>query len=109
MWTGETTIAEYNRKVFEEPRIVQEYADKAEITQAEMAIFEQFRVSYEGKRVLDIGVGGGRTTPWLAPSSEAYTGIDYSCSMVKHCRQRFPQYCFEHADARDLSRFESGQ
>src|SRR3954462_6564324 len=29
--------------------------------------------------------------------------------MVKHCRQRFLQYCFEHADARDLSHFESGQ
>jgi SAM-dependent methyltransferase len=109
MRADKNTIAEHNLRNFEKPQIVQGYVDKTDITQAEIDIFEQFRASYEGKRVLDVGVGGGRTTPWLAPSSKIYIGIDYSYSMVKRCRERFPKYCFEHADARDLSRFEPGQ
>jgi SAM-dependent methyltransferase len=55
--------------------------------------------------VLDIGVGGGRTVPLLAPASDDYVAIDYLAEMVSLTRRRFPQARVEHVDARDLSCF----
>ena len=102
---GASLIAEHNRQIFEHPKIVRYYAESSILTPAETRIFSRHAASYIGKRVLDLGVGGGRTTARLATSSNLYVGIDYSTAMVDRCRQRFPQYRFEHGDARDLSRF----
>ena len=101
-------ITEYNRRMFEQPKVVCPYALAADLTPAELMIFEQYHDSHVGKRVLDIGVGGGRTTGWLASAASLYIGIDYSLTMIELCRSRFPEYQFEHGDARDLSRFKAG-
>jgi SAM-dependent methyltransferase len=58
------------------------------------------------KRILDIGVGGGRTVGLLALLSDHYVGIDYSSSMVSICQSRYPGRDFRFIDARDLSVFE---
>ena len=58
------------------------------------------------RKVLDMGVGPGRTTAYLSRLASGYVGIDYSSSMVEHCVQRFPTTRLELGDARDLSRFE---
>lgn len=100
-------IAEYNRRIFERPEIVHYYAHYDEFTPAEDEILCRYKDSYEGKHILDVGVGGGRTTHRLATSSASYVGIDYSSAMITRCRQRFPIYRFEHGDARDLSCFEN--
>jgi SAM-dependent methyltransferase len=52
-----------------------------------------------------LGVGGGRTTPYLANRASRYVGLDYSSSMVKACRAKFPGFEFVVADAADLSAF----
>jgi SAM-dependent methyltransferase len=56
-----------------------------------------------GRDILDIGVGGGRTTFFLAPTARRYLGVDYSEAMVAACRAKYPDYEFAHADATDLS------
>ncbi len=61
-----------------------------------------------GLRVLDLGVGTGRTYPALSERSATYIGVDYSEEMVKAARQRFPDGCFVVGDAVDLSEFETG-
>jgi SAM-dependent methyltransferase len=101
-------IAEFNQRMFQQPTVVCPYARAADLTPAERMIFEQYRDSHLNKRVLDIGVGGGRTTGWLASTASSYIGIDYSLPMIELCRGRFPEYQFEHGDARDLSRFKAG-
>ena len=58
------------------------------------------------RKVLDMGVGPGRTTAYLSRLTPGYVGIDYSPSMVEHCVRRFPATRLELGDARDLSRFE---
>ena len=40
--------------------------------------------------VLDIGVGGGRTTGLLADDARSYVGIDISPEMLDLARDRFP-------------------
>jgi SAM-dependent methyltransferase len=58
-----------------------------------------------GQPILDIGVGGGRTTGFLCRFTADYIGIDYLAELVEAARARFPQASFEQMDARDLSRF----
>lgn len=59
----------------------------------------------EGGRILDIGVGGGRTVPHLVALSENYIGVDYVQGMVEACGRRYPGVRFEHADARSMPQF----
>ena len=94
--------------MFEKPRIIQYYAQSSELTAAEKTILRDYRNEFVNKRVLDLGVGAGRTVPSLAPLAAFYVGIDYSLGMIKQCKARFPHYHVEHGDARDLSRFASG-
>lgn len=59
--------------------------------------------------MLDIGVGGGRTTHHFAPLVRDYTGIDYSAEMVAACQQRFSpspySMTLEVGDARNMKQF----
>jgi len=60
------------------------------------------------KRILDVGVGGGRTVGALRELSPHYLGIDYVEEMVAACRERFPGVNFERADARALTGIADG-
>lgn len=59
-------------------------------------------------RVLDLGVGGGRTTTLLAGRSASYVGIDSSPAMVKMARARHPDVDLRLGDARDLAAIGDG-
>jgi len=86
--------------------VVDEYAVADYITGAEKRLFGSF--IHSGSRVLDLGVGGGRTSLTLAGPAAEYIGIDNEPAMVAVCRQHFPQYRFEVMDAADLLAFEDG-
>jgi ubiquinone/menaquinone biosynthesis C-methylase UbiE len=58
-----------------------------------------------GMAILDLGVGGGRTTPYLSSRASLYVGADYSEEMIRVCQEKFPQLKFFVADASDLSIF----
>lgn len=83
------------------------YSNHRGLTVVEAAAL-QFVQDAADKPILDIGVGAGRTTPALTELSPDYLGIDYVEEMVAQCKQLFPGSQFEHADARDLSRFTDG-
>ena len=58
-------------------------------------------------RMLDLGVGGGRTTIHFAPHAREYHGVDLSAPLIEVCRRRFEREDWPHvtwtvADARDL-------
>jgi SAM-dependent methyltransferase len=55
-----------------------------------------------GGRLLDIGVGGGRTTALLAPHVAEYVGIDASPGMLQLARERHPDADLRLGDARAL-------
>ena len=56
-------------------------------------------------RILDLGVGCGRTSPVLASGAASYVGVDYSPEMIEICRSRFASFEFRVADAANLSEF----
>lgn len=62
-----------------------------------------------GARILDIGVGGGRTASLLRLLTASYVGIDYSPEMVRACLEDDGTLDVRLGDARDLSAFSDGE
>jgi len=60
-----------------------------DIMPAERSVFDRERALIETGPVVDIGIGAGRTTGFLAPLCRHYVGIDYSPAMIAHCRRLF--------------------
>jgi SAM-dependent methyltransferase len=89
--------------------IVAQYASKTRLQAPERAIFEAIgSEALARSSLLDLGVGGGRTTHELAGRCGHYVGADRSAPMVAACRKRFADRVlqrdvrFEVADARAL-------
>jgi SAM-dependent methyltransferase len=93
-------------KYYSSPAIVAGYGRQDYITPCERLLFDSF--IKPGLAILDIGVGGGRTSQYLARNASRYAGIDYSSEMVQLCRNRYPQWEYFEDSATDLSRFASG-
>ncbi len=83
---------------------VEQYTGPEYILPHERLAFDRVAPEVRGRSILDIGVGGGRTTRALLELSADYLGVDYSPEMVAASRRRFPGVRIEHADARDLRR-----
>jgi ubiquinone/menaquinone biosynthesis C-methylase UbiE len=75
--------------LWEDPVIVDYYADLTALQPPETAILDLLRDRLGSMRMLDIGIGAGRTTLHFSKLAGAYVGVDYSAGMVERCRQRF--------------------
>jgi SAM-dependent methyltransferase len=73
----------------------------------EQAALEYVREAVRGRAILDLGVGTGRTIPFLTALSRDYCGIDYLPSMVEVARARYPSVHIEGGDARSLQSYPS--
>ena len=100
-----TDIARYNLAMFGHQSVVERYSRLGEFRPYEAAIISQIGHEFADKRILGLGVGGGRTTPYLLEISKNYIGIDFSPAMIAACQARYPTVSFAVGDARDLSRF----
>ncbi len=92
-----------NLNVYNAAEVVSHYAQLNDLTVAEQLLFETY--VKPGTSLLDLGVGGGRTTSQLSRIAATYIGVDYSEEMVHICRAKFPRLQFEVRDASDLSIF----
>lgn len=97
-----------NRQIMADRNIVAGYSRWTELSPAEAAALARIAPEAKGRPILDVGVGGGRTVNALRAVSEDYLGVDYSQAMVDSCRRAYPGVRFEHADAREMSRFADG-
>jgi SAM-dependent methyltransferase len=89
-----------NLHVYADPAIAREYAQLDYFTPCERFLVETYVPT--GAAVLDLGVGGGRTTAYLLGRTGRYLGIDYSPEMIRFCRQKFPGVDFCEADASSM-------
>jgi SAM-dependent methyltransferase len=74
----------------------------------EQAAVSALGQALQGAAVLDLGVGGGRTTAFLAAPARRYLGIDSSAGMVRLARGRRPGDDIRLGDARHLDGIEDG-
>ncbi|MCK4589171.1 MAG: class I SAM-dependent methyltransferase [Nanoarchaeota archaeon] len=100
-----------NRKAYEAKNVVKEYSAQKHLQKAEETILKRFKERFKKMKMLDIGVGGGRTTYHFANLVKEYVGIDYSKNMVKECIKKFPNYSnktsFKVCDARSMRIFNN--
>lgn len=92
-----------NLEIYTAAEVASHYAGLDYLSPCERLLFETYIP--EGSVILDLGVGGGRTTPFLSSRASYYVGLDYSGSMVKKCQAKFPGLQFLVGDAADLSAF----
>ncbi len=95
--------ASRNLTIYELDGVVREYAEPpASLHIGEKAVLERIAEEITDVRILDIGVGGGRTTPNLIQFSRDYIGIDYSGAMIAACKSKYPETVFFQCDAREM-------
>jgi SAM-dependent methyltransferase len=98
-----------NRQTWRNPLALRDYRRSCGyLSEGERTAFRLATPKEGGARVLDIGIGGGRTAELLRPVASDYVGIDYTPEMVRLSRDNHPDLRFEHMDARDLSAFADG-
>ncbi|HEX4964107.1 MAG TPA: class I SAM-dependent methyltransferase [Thermoanaerobaculia bacterium] len=93
------TIKEY----YESPGVSEDYVRRTGLHPAERSLLERLAGDMEGETVLDIGVGPGRTLPWVRAMAGLYVGIDYSPRMLAPGRERFPNANLLLCDARSTA------
>jgi SAM-dependent methyltransferase len=94
-----------NQAAYARTETVAWYREFDFILKPEAVILEAIAPVIKGKKLLDIGIGGGRTTGFLLEISSDYTGIDYTPECVSAARQRYPDANLLCCDARDLRGF----
>lgn len=101
-------VARTNQATWFAREVALEYARERKPFPAEAAVLDYRKEEIAQARLLDIGVGAGRTTAFLPSACRAYIGIDYSKAMLDIARERYPRVDLRERDARDLSEFLDG-
>jgi SAM-dependent methyltransferase len=97
-----------NKRTYGAAKVVNWYERLDFILKPEQVILESLTPLIRSKKLLDIGIGGGRTTKFLLEISNDYTGIDYTPRCVEVAKNRYPKANILCCDARDLRAFSHG-
>lgn len=99
-WDSQSTVSRYK-------------ARSEHLYTAERRLLGLLRNRWPQVEMLDLGVGGGRTTSYFAELAGRYVGADFSPNMIEACKRRhagrFPNAIFTVADATNLSDFQDGE
>jgi SAM-dependent methyltransferase len=107
---GRLSPTAVNQAIFDSAAVVDEFRSLEGWTEpGEKAALLSVAPTIRDGRVLDVGVGAGRTTSLLRLATNDYVGIDFSPNMVLACRELNPGADIRVADARDLSQFTDGE
>ena len=102
----QSQIAAINRQTYANGKVLDYYDGLTELFPSEKVLFEKLSSRIENARILDIGVGGGRTSKYLLPRAAEYTGLDYVPEFIERVKERYPTGNFTVGDARDLGEFK---
>ncbi|MEZ4942764.1 MAG: class I SAM-dependent methyltransferase [Saprospiraceae bacterium] len=92
-------------------KVINTYVENHALQKPEAAILDVLKNKLPDWRMLDIGIGLGRTTLHFAPLVKAYTGIDYSKNMIQTFHQLHPELnaniSVQVGDARSMQAFDA--
>jgi SAM-dependent methyltransferase len=95
---------------YEIPDWVDIYAQWDQLLEPERRVLERLNDRLKAMKMLDVGVGGGRTTCHFAHVVKEYVGVDVDPAMVAACLRRFPErpatVRFAQCDVRSMPMFE---
>lgn len=95
-----------NRTSYQNDKIIYIYSKANYLDKPEVMLLYKFEEKLKSMHMLDIGVGGGRTTNYFANKVKHYIGIDYSKEMIDICQKRFPSLEFLNCDVRNMDMFQ---
>ncbi len=99
------SLSTVNRNAYSSSDVVKYYGAFDELFTTEKVLLESLEGEIRDSAILDLGVGGGRTTEALIKISKDYTGLDYSAGCVEIAAARHPEARIALGDARDLREF----
>ena len=85
--------------------MVKYYQNTERLLKAEEVLFEKLSPIIKNSKILDIGIGGGRTTKYLLPISRDYTGVDYVPQFAEETAKKYPDAKILCSDATNLKEF----
>ncbi|MBA2613915.1 MAG: class I SAM-dependent methyltransferase [Bacteroidetes bacterium] len=100
-------MSDPNLNTYNSATVIKWYDHLDALTPIEKYFFELHKDLILRSNILDIGIGGGRTTAYLVSICKNYIGIDYSKGFVETVKTKFPNADIRLIDARDLSAFEN--
>gem|GEM_PF-194148 len=107
---SEMSFSTSNRIAYKTSDVVAAYVQDSALLPPEKTIYNLLRERLAGMKMLDLGVGGGRTALHFANLVNEYVGVDYAEEMIVACRKRFAGYpahvSFAVCDAREMAQFE---
>jgi SAM-dependent methyltransferase len=98
-----TEVSDRNQKTWHSWLAAHSYRKADGLFPAEERILGRLGPTLQSARLLDVGIGTGRTTASLAGRVKQYVGVDYSPTMLTLARSRFPHADLRLADARKLT------
>ena len=69
-------VNQVNKATYERADVVKFYQNANLLFKSEEVLFKKLSPTIKNAKILDIGVGGGRTTKYLLSISRDYTGVD---------------------------------
>jgi ubiquinone/menaquinone biosynthesis C-methylase UbiE len=84
------------------------YAHRDDLSASEQGALNSVVELVRNRRILDVGVGSGRTVRALRQLSRDYVGVDCVSAKVDQCRARFRFVRFDLADARSMPQYSDG-
>ena len=83
--TRDVNLETSNLATWSKPEVASYYSSLTYLTPCEQLLFDKYL--RPGMAILDMGVGGGRTTPYLSSIAGRYVGADYSAEMIAAMRR----------------------
>ncbi len=96
-----------NLKTYNSKNVLKWYGRLDSIIPIEEYIFKTNEFVIKPGTLLDIGIGGGRTTRYLINKCKAYIGIDYSEGFINKLKGFYPEADLRLMDAGNLEAFEA--
>jgi ubiquinone/menaquinone biosynthesis C-methylase UbiE len=99
---GRSFMSQLVHNYYETPSVAERYAAGRGLLPVEEHLISYLSGQLENSPILDIGVGPGRTTPFLKAKTPHYVGIDYAERMLKPCKAKYPEANLLLCDAREM-------
>ncbi len=101
------SLNQINKTTYSRADVVKYYQNKEPLLKTEEVLFEKLSATLSKSVVLDIGIGGGRTTKHLLPMCKEYIGVDYVPEFAEATAKKYPNAKIICSDATDLKEFEA--
>lgn len=108
MAQSENMVQASNTETYFSSNVLRSYTTFT-LMRAEALALLKYQPYFAQKSILDIGIGTGRTTVYLAPMAKEYVGIDFSPTFIDFVNKTMPQVKANLGDMRDLRDYKPEQ